>query len=182
MKNLARGLAMSLALWAPARAAETAPAHPPATAQPPASPHRVELVARYLNAIHYDAIVDRIIAALLPPMMKLALSQAPDVSPEQKAGLTEAVNDALAQWHPMFVERFKAELAAVFTDQELEAAVAFYGSPVGKSIIAKQGELSRAGVRIAAELQPQLATMIAAQICKKLDCAKLESPPLDKKS
>jgi hypothetical protein len=176
------GLAMSLVLGAPAWAAQPPPAPPAAAAQLPASPHKMELVHRYLTAIHYDAMVERMFAILLPPIMKLALSQAPDVTAEQRADLTEAANIALAEWHSTYVGRFEVEIARLYTEEELQAALAFYESPVGKSIVAKQSELSKAGVRIGTELQPELKRLLVTQICKKLDCSKLKQPPLDKKS
>ena len=182
MKFFACGLAISLLLYSAAYAAETSPPPPVVATKTTPSPPSIQLVKRYLTATHYDAQVDRIVAILLPPMMKLVTDSAPDMSADQKIIFTGAVESALAKWVPKYNERIEGEIARIFTDEELEAAIAYYESPPGKSMITKLGAFSGAAVQLSRAMQPDLEHLIGVEVCKRLDCSKVKEPFGTKKS
>ena len=181
MKILNCALVLSFALCCSARAAETSPP-PVAAVQSAPSARSLELVKRYLVAVHFDAVVDRMVGILMPAMMKLATDHDPDLSAEQKADLTKAAEHAMAEWHPKYVERLEVEIARIFTDDELQAALTFYESPLERSMIAKQAAMSDAAVRLSAEMSPELKKLMLEEVCKTLDCSKPKQPLSAKKS
>jgi hypothetical protein len=145
-----------------------------ADAAPAPSAHSIELAKRFFVVTHVDALMDTLMANLLPSVIQSETKRLPNASPEFVAAVTEASLSATREWAPKYMDRVAVEYARVFTDQELEGAIAFYESPTGKSLIAKMPKLAPVATRIALAMQPELIQMIQERTCKKIDCSALD--------
>ncbi len=186
MKRVIFGLAFVVASCLSGMTTAAQPSATPASVgaanQREPSAHTIELVKRYFVAVHYDDTVNRMMSALMPPFLKLAFDRFPDVTPEKKAAITQAIDSAIADWLPKFRERMAVEVARVLTEEELEAAVTFYESPIGRSIVAKQPAIASVAKNLTEDMKPELLRIMADRLCHAIDCTKLEQPPIAKSS
>ncbi len=175
MRLLRPGMALAIAmtLAAPAAAQTAAPAAP--TAAP--SAHSIELARRLFVVIHMDAMMNGVMANLLPGLIQNEAKNLPGLTPERQAAVVDATEDAAREWFPKVTDRMVVEYARTFTDAELETAIAFYDSPVGRSFIAKQPQLSAISSKITLAMMPDLQQMIQDRVCRKVACPKSAGGP-----
>ncbi len=171
-------VAIVIAFGAPLAALAQAPDAPPAASPPASAPsaHSVELAKRFFVVAHVDAQIDTLLANLVPALIQSETKRVPNASPELAAAITQATLSAAHEWAPKVMDRMAVEYAKVFTDKELEGAIAFYDSPVGRSLIAKSPRLAPVATKIVMAMQPELIRMIGDQVCKKVDCSTLPPP------
>jgi len=129
MKRLAPLALAFLALAAPALAA--------AEAQPSAK--ALALAKRYVVAAQAARILEDEGPTVAQYMIsRMAAPPGGDAKEaEVKHAMLDAANAAVAAKTPEFLDKTAAIYARVFSEQELEAIVAFYDSPAGKAFVAK---------------------------------------------
>jgi len=180
MKRITLGLALAVASWLPGVATAVQPSAPPASAGAPQqaepSAHSIQLAKRLFAAQHLDAQMNSMMTSLLPVFAKDMAKQMPDIGADGTTAVVEATKGALAEWFPRYMDRMAVEYARVLNEDELQAAVTFYESPVGKSIIGKLGAMVPVATRVMLEMRPQLQILMYGQLCKRIDCAKLRQP------
>jgi uncharacterized protein len=92
---------------------------------------------------------------------------------EQRAWLIETVSETLAEVMDATVQEFRDDVADSFTVPELESAIAFYESPVGRSIVRKQVDMSmEMQETMSALLMPRLEGL-TEKFCIRFDCSAL---------
>ena len=90
---------------------------------------------------------------------------------EQRAWLIESVSETLAEVMDATVEEFQDDVADSFTVPELESAIAFYESPVGRSIVRKQVDMNIAMQEtMSSLLMPRMAGLME-KFCLRFDCS-----------
>jgi hypothetical protein len=92
---------------------------------------------------------------------------------EQRAWLIESVSATLAEVMDATVREFRDDVADSFTVQELESAIAFYESPVGRSVVRKQVDMTM-------DMQETMMTLLMPRMsglmekfCLRFDCSAL---------
>lgn len=182
MKNaiLVAVASLALAMSGETRAADPAPGAGAAATAP--SQHAIDLAKRYFAVLHLDERMSSVMASLLPAMVDQFAGRLSDVTPDAKSAIVEATKGAMTEWFPLYMDQMAVEYARILTDDDLAAAVAFYESAPGRSMIAKEGTLAPAATKIMLDMQPRLNRMMLERLCRRLDCTKLKAPPADKPS
>lgn len=104
-----------------------------------------ELSGRYVRAVHMVENLDSLLASMMPQMIENAIRDA-DLAPADETrfrqAFTETAKEVMAEYSRKLAVEMEAAAAETFTEEELAQAVAFYESPVGRSIVAKQPQLN----------------------------------------
>lgn len=151
-------------------AAQTAP-QVPAAAQGAEQQAKAALVRRYFDAIQFDKLMNVMMESMMASMMENGRI------PEDKIPvLREAALEAFGNVLPQMVEANIEIYAQAFTLEELEQLVAFYESPVGRSLMAKTVVLSRQSGEMIQRFQPIMQEEMRRQLCARIDCP--AAPPV----
>lgn len=93
-----------------------------------------------------------------------------ELPPEQRAWLVDSMTDMFADVMAQTIVELRDDVADSFTVQELEAAIAFYDSPIGRSVVRNQVDLN-------AELQEMMMRLLIPRVtdlmekyCLRFDC------------
>ena len=92
---------------------------------------------------------------------------------EQRAWMTENMSDILEDVIEATIAELRDDVADSFTTAELEAAVAFYESPMGRSIVLKQVDMNADIQEVMAPLLIPRMTSLMEKFCQRFDCAAL---------
>jgi uncharacterized protein len=149
------------------------PAHaapPPAPAAAPVPDPRAEaLVRRYLAAIHFERTMDAMQASILPMLSEQSARSYPTLTAEDRQLIVEIVRKVMREkMTPQMIDRMVPIYASTFTTEELEAMVAFYESPVGRSITDKTPSLAPKSAGVMRELMPGVTREVMTEIITKL--------------
>ncbi|KQW79543.1 DUF2059 domain-containing protein [Brevundimonas sp. Root1279] len=93
-----------------------------------------------------------------------------DLTSEQRTWLTNHMVTAYSGVLDATIADLRDDVAQDFTREELEAAIAFYESPLGRSIVRKTMDLSVDAER---EMMPHLMdamTSLGKKYCERFDC------------
>lgn len=158
----AAALLLSAFAPAPALAQEARAADRP-------SAHALDLARRLMKAMQIEAQVDTALQHMLPittdsPAFKAMPSEARTLVLDT---VREVMRDTLT---PKLVARMTPEYAKALSEADLEAAVAFYESPAGQSILAKTPQLMQASASAVRDLMPEAQAEVMRRVCEKVDC------------
>ena len=95
---------------------------------------------------------------------------------ERKA-LTDSCLEAMDALTPEMVDDAVAAMSDVLTEDELTQLAAFYESPVGQSIVAKNAQISAAMAGPMRAMMPKVSAQILKRFCARIDCSTLPKPP-----
>lgn len=131
---------------------------------------------RYLTLINFYGSMDQSMADL---GATLAASLGKGVPREVETAIIQATGESLRENYPRMLAETEVAMAGVLSIQELEAAVGFYESPMGRSITLKMGRLTPI---VAAQTQrwaPIFQADIERRICARLTCSQTaqQAPP-----
>jgi hypothetical protein len=171
MKWIAGLAGASLLVGAPA-AALAQPAMPAAAAAPAetVTPAKLALVRRYLQAIHYEKLMDAMIASMLPVMAQ-GIAQKDHLTAAQQQMVVDVVRQEMRETiTPQMMDRMAPIYAGAFSEAELQAIVAFYESPAGQSVIAKTPALAPRAADVVRSLMPQVEADVRERLCQRLHC------------
>ena len=137
------------------------------TAPDPARESHLDLAGRYLELTQGGEVVKQMRRQLEEGYTDTGL---PD---EQRAWMTENMAGLLAEVIDETLELLRDDVADDFTVQELEAAIEFYESPVGRSLVRKQVELNFETQQVMMPLlMPRMASLME-KFCVRFDCGAL---------
>ncbi|HEY0435331.1 MAG TPA: DUF2059 domain-containing protein [Phenylobacterium sp.] len=150
-------------------------AAPPAGSSAPAAatpdPKSVALVRRYLAAIHFEQLLDTMMASIIPVMTEGLTKQYPSMTEQQRSTISDVVRETMREdYTPKMIERMVPIYARTFSQSELEAIVAFYESPAGRAVMDKSPSLAPKSAEVARELLPELQKDVIRRLCAKIDC------------
>ncbi len=155
-------LAMSSAASAPVYAQVSA-------VQATPSARSVELVRRMLTLAGLDRQFNAMWEGMIPIYENNAAIQ--KLSPEQRSVLIGTVREVMTEeFMPKLTEKMVNVYATSFTEQELEAIVAFYETPAGRAALERTPALVQRSMGFARELMPEAQTEVMRRICEKIDC------------
>lgn len=149
------------------------------TAKP--SARKLELAKRYFELIDFENQLAPIIEAMGPLMAGSVAAELridPQSEEARKLGVlvTETTVEVMADIMPAYLEELSKIAADIFTEEELEGLVAFYSSPVGRSLLEKSPRLEGPATKAMEGLMPQIEKRMGERLCAKLDCD-VEPPP-----
>lgn len=166
---LAVGLSASLLVSsmpaAPAVAAAEAAARP---AKP--SERALSLARRYFVAMQFEQTVTGLYDSMDIFTM---LEEGDDASMAglDREAMSAATKEAMIAFLPKMVDAMVPVVAATFTEQELEAMVAFYESDVGRSVVAKSASMTMPMMQSMMEIMPDYMGDIIDRYCAKASCS-----------
>lgn len=165
---------------AAALASATLPAAPCA-AQPvdqagASSPRRMALARQYLNLLmtdQFEGVVREMLGAEFDNDSEM--QALPDEDRRFILGLTAELTTDLV---PQMISQMVPIYAATFTEEELDALVVFYDSPLGRSIANKSVEVMPEADRAIMSVVPQLLEKMATRMCQHYGCTPEEERQL----
>lgn len=92
---------------------------------------------------------------------------------DQRDWLTENMTDIYEDVLELAVADVRDDVADSFTAPELDALIAFYDTPLGRSIITKEAEINMA---LQQAMMPHLMTRMATvgeKFCQRFDCSEM---------
>lgn len=126
---------------------------------------QLNLAGRYLE-LAQGAGMDKIVR------QQLEAFYAEGALPEdQRAWLTETMATTYQDVMTLVIAEMRDDVADRFTTAELEALIAFYDTPLGRSIVSKEVEMSLA---MEQAMMPHLMTRLEAvseKFCLRFDCS-----------
>ena len=152
---------------------------PPVQAQPKnvsaqPSPKALELSARLMKAMRIEEQVDSALQHMLPITAESEEFNA--LPAAARSMLLDTVREVMRDSvTPKLMKRMTPAYAAAFSEKELEAAVAFYESDAGQSMLSKTPQLMQASAAAVRDLMPDAQAEVMRRICEKVDC-KGEAP------
>jgi hypothetical protein len=134
------------------------------TAPDTARQNHLNLAERYLTLTQGGDLVKQ---------MRGQIEQGYDASgmpADQRAWMVESMGDLLAEVMAMTIEQLRDDVADSFTVQELETAIAFYDSPIGRSVVRKQVDMNMELQEVMAPLLVPRMTSLMEKFCTRFDC------------
>lgn len=126
---------------------------------------KAALVRRYFVVIQFEKLMNVMMESMMGSML------ADSGLPEDKYEIVEdAVLEAFAVVMPQMIEASVAMYADAFSLEELEGLVAFYESPIGRSVMVKAVVLSRSSGDILTRFQPVMEEEMMRRLCARIDC------------
>lgn len=150
-------LAILLAAWAsPARAQETSD---------PARRSHLELAGRYLELTQGGDLIKQMRGQMEEGYAKSGLP------PEQRAWMVQNFSQMFSDVMAATMVELRDDVADSFTVQELETAIAFYGSPIGRSVVRKQVDMNVVMQQVMMPLLMPRMIELMEKFCIRFDCA-----------
>lgn len=158
---------------AAALAVVTLPAAPVAAqaaeqATPPPSLRRMTLARQYLDLLmtdQFEGVVHQMLGAEFEN--DSAMQGLPE---EDRRMIVSLTAELTADMVPQMITEMVPVYAATFTEQELDALVAFYDTPLGRSIANKSIEVMPEAERAIMSVVPQLLEKMATRMCQHYGC------------
>lgn len=99
--------------------------------------------------------------------------RAAEMPADQRAWIVDNFTDMFTGVMTTVIAELRDDVADSFTVAELEAAIAFYQSPVGRSVVRKQVELNTEMQQVMMPLLVPRMTELMEKFCLRFDCAAL---------
>lgn len=155
--------AIILAGGAPAAAVTVSP--PVAAVQDSDMAAREALVRRFFEISQMEKLMNTMMESMVAPMLNDSR-----IPPDKIPIVREAVLEGFGNVMPQMMEAYVEQYAAAFTLEELEHLVAFYDSPLGRSVMAKTVTLSRQSGEMVERFNPIMEAEMRRQLCSRIEC------------
>lgn len=145
-----------------ARAAQVPP-----TATAP-SDRKLELTRRYIELMMSDQFETALGQMIGDESMRDAnVSAMPD---EDRRFLVDLTTELVTDMVPQMIAEMAPVYASVFTEEELEALLGFYDTPMGRSIAAKTVQVMPEANRAVMAVVPRMLEKMAMRMCQHYRC------------
>ena len=138
----------------------------PALAQSQPTARQIELSRRYVQLAQGEQMED----ALRQMMATDPATDLSDIPAEDREFLLDLTSEILADLMPKMMEAMVPAYARTFTEEELEALVAFYDTEMGRSIIDKNFQVMPEINTAVASIMPELFQKMASRMCARYGC------------
>lgn len=138
----------------------------PAFAQSEPSARQLELTRRYVQLAQGEQME----TALRQMMATDPTTDLSDIPAEDREFLLDLTSEILADLMPKMMEAMVPAYAAIFTEEELEALVAFYDTEMGRSIINKTFVVMPEINAAVETIIPELFQKMAGRMCARYGC------------
>ena len=92
---------------------------------------------------------------------------------DQRDWMAESMGDLLTEVMELAIAELRDDVADSFTVQELETAIAFYDSPIGRSVVRKQLDMNMELQEVMMPLLMPRMTSLMEKFCLRFDCSAL---------
>jgi hypothetical protein len=148
-----------------------------ASAEPTA--RQRELSARYFKAMHLNENFENSMKTSVGPMMD-SMSKSMGLPETMIPVMRELVNETLSETYPKMFKVMEDTIADTWSEEELQAAVTFYESPIGQSIVSKtpamNARMMPAVAQIMTEQMRSMQVRVREKLCPSGDCSKAVPP------
>ena len=132
------------------------------------SPRRMALARQYLDLLmtdQFESVVHEMLGAEFENDSEM--QALPD---EDRRFILSLTAELTADMVPQMITEMIPVYAATFTEEELAALVAFYDTPMGRSIASKSVEVLPEANRAVMTVVPQLLEKMATRMCQHYGC------------
>jgi len=137
------------------------------TAPDAARQHHLDLAARYLELTQGGDLVKQMRGQI---ESNLGGSGMPA---DQRAWMVENFGDMFTEVMATTLVELRDDVADSFTVPELETAIAFYSSPIGRSVVRKQVDMNVEIQEVVTPLMMPRVTSLMEKFCIRFDCSAL---------
>jgi len=137
-----------------------------ATAKP--SEKKLALARRMFDAMHFDEMVANMLDSMDPLM---AMGETGALSDADSKHMRDSVKEAMNAAMPDYVDALTEIYAEAFTEEELQAMVDFYESPIGQSVLKKSTQINEPVMAAMMELMPDILVDTMTRFCGKTTCS-----------
>ncbi|MDP1912496.1 DUF2059 domain-containing protein [Brevundimonas sp.] len=133
------------------------------------SPRRMALTRQYLDLLmtdQFEGVLHQMLGAEFENDSEIQAM--PD---EDRRMLLSLTAELTADMVPQMITEMVPVYAATFTEEELTALVAFYDTPLGRSIADKSIEVMPEADRAVMSVVPQLLEKMATRMCQHYGCS-----------
>lgn len=146
----------------------------PAIASAEPSAKALALTRRMVAAMHIEETMTPMMRAMMRQQMDIMIAQQKGLTDQQKTILGSAIGETMDEvlaggFMSDLMERLVPAYAEVYSEDELEAVVQFYESPIGQRVLRKMPQLTPAAMKVMAEITPKLQAEMTAKLTKKLE-------------
>lgn len=159
-------LAGSVLMPTMAQAKVRAEAQQAASSQP--SARQLELTRQYINLLMTDQLEGAIREMVGDEMAND--TSAPALPAEDRRFILDLTAEMTTDMVPLMVQEMVPVYAAVFTEEELLALIAFYDNPLGRSIADKSIIVMPEANRAIMSVVPQMLEKMALRMCQHYQC------------
>lgn len=146
----------------------------PASAEPTA--RQLELAKRYVTATTSAKRLEATFAATMTAVMPI-----PGSDEAQQKRMATVMSEVMIKMVSRLAEKMAPIMAETFTEAELEAIVAFYEGPAGKTLLDKTPEISAKLAPAMREITPEMFAEVVARRCEITTCPPKNAPPTERK-
>lgn len=136
------------------------------------SPRRMELARRYLGLMMTDQF-ESIIHQMLGDEFAND-SQMQGLPDADRRFILSLAAEMTTDMVPLMITEMIPVYAATFTEEELGAMVAFFNTPLGRSIVIKSVEVMPEANRAVMTVVPQMLEKMATRMCQHYGCTPAE--------
>lgn len=144
----------------------------PQTASAEPSQQQKALAHRYVEALQLQQTSEASMQAAMPAL----IASMPGTNAE-KAEMAEDTRDIVTHMRTKLYALYEPAVAETFTAEELEGIVAFYESPTGQALVAKQPLVSAKLAPAMKTMIPDLMSELLAKQCARHKDSLLCGPP-----
>ncbi|MBN8553460.1 MAG: DUF2059 domain-containing protein [Caulobacterales bacterium] len=148
----------------------------PAWAQDAEREARLALAERAVDAMQAEQMADQM-TTLFQAVPRPSLD---GLSGAERVAFDEVMAETMRTMTIRMLNGMVAVYAEIYTYEELEAMVAFYESPVGRSIIEKADLATPHIIALINEIMPDMFRQMANGLCDRLDCTQEERQELQR--
>lgn len=146
----------------------------PAMASAEPSAKALALSRRMVAAMHVEETMAPPMRMLMQQQMDMIVAQRNGLTDQQKTMmsgvLTEAVGELMDNGlMSRVMDKFVPAYAEVYSEEELQAVVTFYESPIGQSVLKKMPLLGPAASKALTEITPEIQAELERRVTKKLE-------------
>lgn len=145
-------------------------------AAPAPSPRRTALARQYLNLLmtdQFEGVMHQMLGAEFENDSDM--QALPD---EERRFILSLTAELTADLVPQMISEMVPVYAGTFTEEELSALVAFYDTPMGRSIANKSIEVMPEADRAVMSVVPQMLEKMASRMCAHYGCTPAEEEEL----
>jgi hypothetical protein len=132
------------------------------------SEKKLALARRMFEAMHFDDMVANMLDSMDPLM---AMGETGGLSDADSKHMRDSVKEAMNAAMPEYVDALTEIYADAFTEEELQAMVDFYESPIGQSVLKKSNEINEPVMAAMMDLMPEILVDTMTRFCSKTECS-----------
>lgn len=132
------------------------------------------LARRMAVSMHVEETMAPMLRAVLHQQVDMIVAQRTSLTDQQRTMLSGALGETMDEvlgggFMSEVMEKLIPAYAEVYSEDELQALVDFYESPMGQRVLRKMPLMGPAAAKVMAELTPKMQAEMAEKLGKKLE-------------